>query len=144
MAQWKLTLSILPETFAVYRLAPGAAIPDWAVAGSFFSITRTPQEISIVCPQADVPAGIISEQGWRCLKVEGSLDFRFTGVLASLASPLAVAGVSIFAIATYDTDYLLIKEQDMSRAWLALIDEGHQMLPMIGQGSSFLMEDQPG
>ncbi len=144
MAQWKLALSILPETFAVCRLEAGGGIPGWAVAGSFYSITRTPEETSIVCPQADVPAGVISEQDWRCLKVEGPLDFRFTGVLASLANPLAAAGVSIFAIATYDTDYLLIKEQDMSRAWLALIDEGHQMPPLIGHGSAFLMEDQRG
>jgi hypothetical protein len=129
MAAWKLTLSLLPETFAVCRLEPDAAIPGWAMQSSFFSITRTPEEISIVCPQDDVSNSVLVEKDWRCFKVEGPLDFRFTGVLASLASPLAAAGVSIFALATYNTDYLLIKEEDMSRAVLALTDEGHQMLP---------------
>ncbi len=129
MAEWKLTLSILPETLAVCRLAPDATIPGWATRGSFFSITRTPEEVSIVCPQDDVPADVLAETAWRGLKVEGPQDFRFTGVLASLTRPLAAAGISIFALATYDTDYLLIKAPDMQRALLALTDEGHHILP---------------
>jgi hypothetical protein len=129
MAEWKLTLSIMPGTFAVCRLEPNAAIPAWATRGSFFSLTRTPEEVSIVCPEDDVPADALAEKGWRGLKVEGPLDFAFTGVLASLARPLAAASVSIFALATYGTDYLLIKAHDMPRAVQALLDEGHQMLP---------------
>ncbi|HEY7348986.1 MAG TPA: ACT domain-containing protein [Ktedonobacterales bacterium] len=129
MAEWKLTLSILPETFAVCRLEQQAGIPTWATKGSFYSITRTPEEVSIVCPQDDVPDDVLAEKAWHCLKIEGPMNFSFTGVLASLARPLADAGVSIFALATYNTDYLLIKEQDMTRAALALTEEGHQILP---------------
>jgi hypothetical protein len=92
-------------------------------------VTRTAEEISIVCPVEHAPEDVFAEKPWRCFKVEGPLDFRLTGVLAALARALAEAGVSIFALATYDTDYLLIKEQDMSRAVLALTEEGHQILP---------------
>jgi uncharacterized protein len=129
MAEWKLMLSILPETFAVCQLEHQAAIPAWATRGSFFSITRTLEEVSIVCPQDDVPEDVQAEKAWRCLKVEGPMDFTFTGVLASLANPLAAAGVSIFPLATYATDYMLIKEDDLPRAIFALSEEGHQILP---------------
>ncbi len=129
MADWKLSLSILPESLAVCRLGPDAMIPAWATRGSFFSVTRTAEELSIVCPVDDAPEGVLAEKAWRSFKVEGPLDFRLTGVLAALATALAAAGVSIFALATYDTDYLLIKEQDVSRAVLALTEEGHQILP---------------
>ena len=129
MADWKLTLSLLPETFVVCQLEPNAAIPAWATRGSFFSMTRTAEELSIVCPVGDVPEGVRAEKAWRGLKIEGPLDFKLTGVLASLARTLAEAGVSIFALATYNTDYLLIKEQDMPRALLALTEEGHLILP---------------
>ena len=128
MAEWKLTLSILPETFAVCRLEPNAVLPAWATRGRFFSLTRTPEEVSLVCPQDDVPEDVLAEKSWRGLKVEGPIDFAFTGVLASLARPLAEAGVSIFPLATYDTDYLLLKEQDLARAILALTEEGHSLL----------------
>ena len=129
MADWKLTLSILPETFAVCRLEPNAELPVWATQGSFCSFTRTPQEVSIVCPQDNVPEGVLAEKSWRGLKIEGPMAFNFTGVLVSLARPLAAAGVSIFTLATYETDYLLLKEQDLPRALLALSDEGHHVLP---------------
>jgi len=128
MAEWKLTLSILPEVFAVCRLEPDAALPAWAMRGSFFSITRTPEEVSIVCQQDAVPEDVLAEKAWRGLKVEGPIDFAFTGVLASLARPLAEAGVSIFPLATYNTDYLLLKEQDLARAIVALSEEGHALL----------------
>jgi uncharacterized protein len=94
--------------FAVARLDPGAAIPDWA--SSFFSITRTSDELSIVCAESSVPAGIVAERGFRMLMVEGPLDFSLTGVMASIAGPLADAGVSMFAVSTYDTDYVLVRD----------------------------------
>ena len=128
MADWKLTLSILPDTFAVCQLEPSATLPAWATRGSFFSLTRTSEELSIVCLEENVPADVLAEKAWRSLKIEGPMDFTFTGVLASLARPLADAGVSIFTLATYDTDYLLIKERDLPRAVQALSDEGHQIL----------------
>jgi uncharacterized protein len=126
----ELTLSVLPETFAVCRLDRDSSVPTWATTTSFFSITRTADELSIVCPQNQLPDGIPCEGGWRCLKVEGPLDFALTGILASLAVPLAQAGISIFAISTYDTDYLLVK--DLNRAIATLTKHGHRIQRMEG------------
>ena len=120
-----LTLFLLPETFAVCRLPADAALPAWALSGPFCAITRTADELSVVCVQAQVPPGVVCQPGWRCLQVAGPLDFGLTGVLASLAQPLAGAGVSIFAISTYDTDYLLTPEASLDAALAALHSAGH-------------------
>src|SRR5262245_7244439 len=112
--------TLLPGNFAVCRLEPGAAIPTWATAGSVFSITRTPVELSIVCEQSVVPDGVRCERGWRCFALAGPIPFATVGVLASLVTPLADAGISVFAISTFDTDYLLVKEKDVERAVAAL------------------------
>jgi uncharacterized protein len=120
-----ITLSIFEGRFAVCRLSAQAAIPGWALNESFFSITRTLDELSIVCPERSVPAGEVCERGWHCLKVQGPLDFSMTGVMASLAAPLAEAAISIFTISTFDTDYLFVKEKDFERALLALTSVGH-------------------
>jgi hypothetical protein len=122
-----LTLSLLPGTFAICRLGPEAITPDWANAGGFISITRTSDELSIVCAGANVPEGVKSDRGWRCFKVEGPLDLSLTGVLASLANPLAEARINIFALSTFDTDYLLVKEDKVSRAAEVLIRSGHRL-----------------
>ena len=127
MSPEPLTLSILPDIFAICRLDREAQIPAWACEGSFTSITRTPDELSIVCSQGGVPAEVKCEKGWRCLKVEGPLDFALTGILASLATPLAQTGISILALSTYDTDYLLVREEDMERAMRVLSREGAQV-----------------
>src|SRR5579885_3300270 len=111
MTRWTLRLSPLPDLFAICRLPAGTPVPAWGQAGPFVSITRTADELSIVCRQKDVPDGIRAESGWRCLKVEGPFALDGTiGVLAALAAPLAQAAVSIFAVSTYDTDYLLLKD----------------------------------
>jgi len=108
MPTWRLTLSILLGLFAVCRLPAAAPLPSWASAGPFVSITRTRDELSVVCRQSDVPADGETEGGWRCLKVEGPFPLEGTiGVLAALATPLADAGIGVLAIGTYDTDYLL-------------------------------------
>lgn len=112
-----LTLSVSPETFAVCRLEANATIPEWIDHNSFFSITRTKDELSVVCLEKDVPAQVKSEKNWRMFKVEGPLDFALTGILASLAQPLADAKISIFAISTYDTDYLLVKDEKLQAAF---------------------------
>lgn len=126
----RLTLTVLPETLAICRLDPGAAVPAWALsAGGFVSITRTGDELSVVCPEASIPQDVIASRGWRCLRVAGPLDFSLVGVLAALASPLAAAGVSIFAISTYDTDYLLAREADLPGAVEALTAAGHAVEP---------------
>jgi uncharacterized protein len=125
MAETKLTLSVLPDVLAVCRLASDSAVPGWAMASGFSSITRTADELSIVCPQKQIPSGVRHEGGWRCLKVEGPLDFALTGILASLAVPLGDAGISIFAISTYDTDYQLVR--DLDHAIAALTEFGHRI-----------------
>jgi len=131
MTKLKLRISILPDTFAICQLDKDAPIPDWAKGGCFLSITRTPGELSIVCPQILVPKGIRGEEGWRCLKVEGPLDFSATGVLASLLVPLAREGISVFVISTYDTDYLLVKEENLGKAIMLLWQEGHEFTPCL-------------
>lgn len=119
-----LTLEVLAETFAVCRLDPRESLPPWA-KGPFLSITRTSDELSIVCPQRLVPVNVLHEPGWRCFKAQGPLAFSLTGVLVSLASPLADAEISIFAVSTYDTDYIFVREDKLDAATAALADHGH-------------------
>jgi uncharacterized protein len=121
----RLTLSLLPEILAICRLDPSRAIPGWAGQGNFYSITRSGDEISIVCAEGDVPEGENCEFGWRALKVAGPLDFSLTGVLASLVGPLAGAEISVFAVSTYETDYLLVREPQLERAISELAHAGH-------------------
>jgi hypothetical protein len=111
-----LKLLVLQETIGIARLRAGELIPDWAQNGIFFSITRTIDELSVVCEEKYIPNSFKSERGWRCFKVEGPLDFGLTGILSSLASPLAIEKISIFAISTYDTDYLLVKKENFEKA----------------------------
>jgi hypothetical protein len=120
-----LILAVMPNRFAICRLDDGAPIPHWALRGNFVSVTRTADELSVVCPQGDVPEGVQCSRGWRCLRVEGPLDLSLTGVLASLTAPLARAGISVFAISTFDTDYLLVQEKDLKEALVALSAAGH-------------------
>ena len=126
-----LTLSILPDTFAVCRLTSGNAIPAWASSGEFFSITRTAEELSIVCLESDVPDGVKCESDWRCFKIEGPLDFALTGILVSVAAPLANVGISIFAISTYNTDYLMVRRDSLDRAIAALERAGHHVMNTV-------------
>ena len=126
MSHANLTLSLLPHTFAICKLDPEADIPSWALAGDFYSITRTNEELSLVCRQEDVPEALQCERGYRCLKVEGPLHFSLTGVLASLTMPLAQAGISILAVSTFDTDYLLVKAGMVEMAIRELKKEGHR------------------
>lgn len=122
-----LELSLLPERFAISRLAPSAAIPQWALRGTFFSITRTGDELSVVCELSNVPAGVHSQPGWRLFKVHGPFALTETGVLAALASPLAEAKISLLAISTFDTDYLLAASETLSAAIAALERAGHKI-----------------
>lgn len=124
MPEISLTLDVLPETLAICRLPPDAPLPDWAVGGGLVSITRTAAELSIVCRAERVPPGVTVVGGWRCLRVAGPLDFALTGVLAALAEPLAQAGISLFAVSTYDTDYLLVPERHLNAAVAALEGAG--------------------
>ena len=125
MMSTKLNLVSLPELLTICKLSSRHKIPDWATQGRFWSITRTPDELSIVCFQADVPAGVERESDWRGLKVLGPLKFSLTGVLAGLTIPLAEAGISIFAISTFETDYLLVKADKFSQAVAVLRQAGY-------------------
>jgi len=120
-----LSLTLLEIPLAIMRLPPDAELPSWAGDGKFLSVTRTPDEISLLCPAANVPEDIDCRRGFRALAVEGPLAFEQIGVLAALAAPLAEAQVSIFVISTWDTDYLLVAEADLDKAVGALRDAGH-------------------
>jgi hypothetical protein len=120
-----LTLTLLPDRLAVCRMDSSADVPPWAFGPGFFSVTRTDDELSIVTKEDAPPAGVLHEPGWRCPKLEGQFDFALTGILASLATPLADAGVGIFAISTYNTDYVLVKQSDLTQAVAALQAFGH-------------------
>ena len=123
-----LTLSILPHRYAVCRLDPNGAIPPWALLGDdFVSLTRTRDELSVVCMQENVPQSAQAERGWYCAKVEGRFDFSLAGIHVSLAVPLADAGISILTVATYETDHLLIQEQDLERTIEVLEAAGHHV-----------------
>jgi hypothetical protein len=128
MNRTNLTLSLLPDNYAICRLGPEADIPPWALAGDFFSITRTEEELSLVCSQEVVPDGVQCEKGWRCVMVVGHLDFSLTGILASLTASLAEAGITVFAISTFNTDYLLVKADNLKRAVLKLKEAGHDVV----------------
>jgi hypothetical protein len=120
-----MKLELLEGRYAVVRLDAGEPPPAWTTSGPFVSITRTEAELSVVCPEGAVPADACAERGWRCLRVAGPLGFGMTGILASLAGPLASSGVSIFVVSTYDTDYLLLQDRDLDRATDALSRAGH-------------------
>lgn len=120
----QLRIAILPHRLAVCRLSPSAPFPSW-IRGSFTSVTRTDEELSIVCDDDAVPADVQAERGWRLLKVEGPIPFEMTGVAAALVAPLADARISVFLLATYDTDYLLLKDESFARAVDVLRAAGH-------------------
>lgn len=124
MKQNKLTLSILEGRFGIFRFEKEPEVPAWVYGSSFFSITSTSEELSVVCQESSIPADIPAdipvdtraEKRWSCLKVEGPLDFGLTGILAGISRTLAENGVSLFAISTYDTDYILVRETCLERA----------------------------
>jgi hypothetical protein len=115
----------LPENFAIVGLAPGAEIPAWATQGSFFSITRTSDELSVMVEQSRIPADVPSQGGWRVIKVHGPFMLSEVGVLAALVGPLAAARVSVLTIATFDTDYVLVDSDSLDAAVSALERAGH-------------------
>lgn len=123
-----LTLSLLADEYAVSQLPADAPLPTWATAGEFWSLSRTPQEWSAVCLAAQVPAGVRSERGWAAFALQGPFDFGLTGVLASVLNPLRDAGIGIFALSTFDTDYVLVKQADLAGATRALEEAGHRVL----------------
>lgn len=122
----KFVIALLPETFAICRLARDAVIPDW-VQGEFVAITRTNEELSVVCRQDEVAHEVQAERDWRCLRIVGQLDFSLVGVIAQITGLLAKADISVFVTSTYDTDYFLVRHQDVDQTVDVLKDAGHSM-----------------
>lgn len=120
-----IKLSVLNGNYSVCRLPPTKLLPQ--IEGSFFSITKTHDELSFVVAEGFEPNGSKTESGWKILKVHGPLDFGLTGILNSLTFPLAQAGISTFAISTFDTDYLLIKQDNLDQALKVLKGAGHSL-----------------
>jgi hypothetical protein len=123
----KLKFSVIPGTFAVSRLPSTAPIPQWIQSSPFICMTRSADELSIVSLAASVPEEIQSERGWTCLKLLGPFPFQLTGILASFIEPCARSGIPIFAMSTFDTDYVLVKDEDKDRTLATLLAAGHEM-----------------
>lgn len=126
----KLTVGVQPGEYVVLRLAADAPAPAALLAPTdgFVSLTRTGDELSVVCPTSVAVPADRTEPGWRLLTVRGPFEFTLTGIMSALASALAGAGVSLFAVSTYDTDHLLVKDTDLDRAVRALREAGHEVL----------------
>ena len=121
-----LRYCILAGRFAICRLAPDSEVPEWAAGTEFISITRTKNELSVVCEESCVPAEIQAEGDWACIQLQGPFPFDMTGVLAAILNPLAAAEVGIFAVSTFDTDYVLVKADRLHAAEQALDRAGHE------------------
>ncbi|MQA03937.1 MAG: ACT domain-containing protein [Streptosporangiales bacterium] len=120
-----VTLDVLADELAVCRLPADAAVAVPPAPAALYSVTRTADEVSVVCPATLAPAASTVEAGWRALRVRGPLDFTLTGVLAAIADPLAAAGIPIFALSTYDTDYVLVAAADLPATVDTLRAAGH-------------------
>ena len=128
MSEKILTMKLLNEKFAVCRLNKNESMPEWVKNSSFYSITKTSDELSIVCSQDSIPSNIKCEKDWRILKVEGPLDFSLIGIISSINTILALKRISIFAVSTYDTDYILVKNKDIDNTILALSNERYEII----------------
>jgi len=111
-----MKLRLLPETFGILKLAPQQAIPTWATTGSHFFIAQTEDELSIMCPQHLIPTDLSYSADWRCVRVDGDLEFDAVGVVARVSKPLADAGMSLFLVSTHDRDYVFVLQTDLDRA----------------------------
>ena len=125
-----MKLQLLSYKLAISKLSPADVIPKWATQGEFFCICKTDEELSIVCSEILVPNSVQSNKGWKGIKVVGPLDFSLTGILSQLVTCLAEEKISIFAVSTFDTDYLLIKEQNFQKAIDVLRAVGHTFIDM--------------
>jgi uncharacterized protein len=122
-----LVMKLINESYGVCRLNKDEEIPAWAYEGELFSITKTDDELSILCLQENIPTGVKFEGDWRILKVEGPLDFSLIGILSKISGILALQSISIFAVSTYDTDYILVKENNINTAVEALRGQGYEI-----------------
>ena len=125
-ASVKLVLSILSETFTIHKLSLDTSIPEGLLKNNFYSVSKTENELSLVCSEKIEVQSLESSKGWKCLKVKGPLDYNLTGILAGISDILAQANISIFVISTFDTDYILVRSQDLSSARNKLRKAGYK------------------
>jgi hypothetical protein len=126
----RLAIDVRPREYTVVRLPADAPVPAGLLepgSPGLVSVTRTPEELSVICPADAAPAEGAVEAGWRLLSVRGPLEFTLTGIIAALASELAAAGVTLFSISTFDTDHILVRADDLDRAVKAFRDSGHEV-----------------
>lgn len=128
MLEKTLTLKLLKEKYGVCRLSAEESIPKWGKNSPFYSITKTVDELSIVCSQDCIPKDIKCEKDWRVLKIQGTLDFSLIGVISSISTILAHEKISIFAISTFDTDYILVKDKDIDKTIVALTNKNYEIV----------------
>jgi hypothetical protein len=123
----RLELHLLEGPYAVCQLEATAQVPTWAEGQGFLSISRASDELTIVCSQQCVPPWVRAERDWRCFRLVGPFDFTLTGILAAVLNPLAQAGVGVFAVSTFNTDYVLIKSERLEQGIMALSQAGHRV-----------------
>jgi hypothetical protein len=128
VSEARMALTVLPEAMAISRLGPDEPTPDWLDHGGFYCLTHTGESLTVVTREVGVPEQVECDRGWRCLEVRGPLALNLTGVLASLTAPLARAGVPVFVVSSYETDFLLVKESMLTEAKRALEQAGHVIL----------------
>ena len=128
MDSTKIVLSILEETYIIYKLDQSTNLPEELIECEFYSLSNSQEELSLVCPEQILIQSENSSPNWKCLKVAGPLDLKLTGILAGLSDTLEKAKISIFAISTFETDYLLIQEQVLETAKTALKSAGYKFL----------------
>ncbi len=123
-----MKLILLPGELAIARLDPQEDPPPWAKGEPLVAVIRTARELTVVCPASGLPSEVPASRGWCALEVQGPLSFDLVGILASLLEPLAREGVSVFALSTYDTDYILVRQEDLEKALRALQAAGHEVV----------------
>jgi uncharacterized protein len=128
MSRHRLIMRLLPESFAICRLDAFAPQPGWIPQSGFTAVIRTPEELSVYCVDSAVPQDVRAERGWRALQLIGPFPFDMFGVIASVASPLAEAGITITVLATYDTDYIFVRAAALESATEILQAAGHQVM----------------
>ena len=121
-----LVLSVLSETFTIHQLSPDVSIPEEILKCNYYSVSKTENELSLVCSEVIEVQSLQSSKGWKCIKVAGPLDFNLTGILAGISDILAQTNISIFAISTFDTDYILVRKHDLSSATSQLRQAGYK------------------
>jgi len=121
-----LVLSVFSETFTIHKLSLDVSIPEEILKSNYYSVSKTENELSVVCSELIEVQSLQSSKGWKCIKVKGPLDFNLTGILAGISDILAQADISIFAISTFDTDYFLVRSQDLSSARTKLSKAGYE------------------